>query len=299
VPPELARKALDAVVRALFELSWNEARDRIRSGKVTVNGAVRTDVLFRALEGAEIRMALHAPRARGASLDGAVYVDPHVVVVNKPAGISTVPFEPGEKGTLDESVRRWLARKGSGRERPALGVVHRLDKETSGLLVFTRTWLAKKSLTAQFRAHSVERRYLALALGRVAPGTIRSHLVPDRGDGLRGSRPPRGGDEGQLAVTHVEVLERFARATLVACTLETGRTHQIRIHLSEASHPLVGERVYVRRYTGPTFPAPRLMLHAARLGFVHPKTGEKMAWEQEPPKDFEETRERLRREGHG
>jgi 23S rRNA pseudouridine1911/1915/1917 synthase len=219
--------------------------------------------------------------------------------VNKPAGVSTIPYEEGERGTLDEWVRAWLARQASTKgSRPPLGVVHRLDKETSGLIVFTRSWLAKKSLTSQFRAHTVERRYLGIAHGRVTPRTIRSHLMVDRGDGLRGSlRGGRrgGSDEGQLAVTHVEVLEELSGATLVACVLETGRTHQIRIHMSEAGHPLVGERVYVRGFSDPLLPAPRLMLHAARLGFEHPKTEAHVAWEQQPPRDFQETLARLRR----
>jgi 23S rRNA pseudouridine1911/1915/1917 synthase len=118
--------------------------------------------------------------------------------------------------------------------------------------------------------------------------------MANRGDGLRGSLRG-GGQQGQLAVTHVEALEPLRGATLVACVLETGRTHQIRIHLSEAGHPVVGERVYVRGREEGLLPAPRLMLHAARLGFVHPKTEEQVVWERGAPEDFEETLGRLRR----
>jgi 23S rRNA pseudouridine1911/1915/1917 synthase len=304
VPAELDRRALDAVVRALFSLSWNEARDRIRGGKVTVNGATRADPLFRVRQGAEVALRMRAPRAGRERLpDSAVVdVDAHLVVVDKPAGISTVPYEPDDKGTLEELVRAWLSTHAARddrerRLRPALGVVHRLDKETSGLIVFTRSWLAKKSLASQFRSHSVVRRYLAIANGKVASTTIRSRLVQNRGDGLRGSL--RGGgkraEEGQLAITHVEALEPLDGATLIACELETGRTHQIRIHLSESGHPIVGERVYVRGLDQPLVPAPRLMLHAAKLGFVHPKTGESLEWERPAPGDFEETLGRLRR----
>jgi 23S rRNA pseudouridine1911/1915/1917 synthase len=304
VPAELGRKPLDAVVRALFGLSWNEARARIRTGKVAVNGAIRTEPIFRVLGGAEVALSMHAPRVRPELLprNAVVFVDAHVVVVDKPAAVSTVPFEEGEKGALDERVRLWLSRnapRGDRGVRPSLGVVHRLDKETSGLIVFARTWLAKQSLASQFRAHTTERRYLAIAHGRVASRTFRSRLTENRGDGLRGShRGSPGNREGQLAVTHVEALEHLPvppEATLVACVLETGRTHQIRIHLSEAGHPIVGERVYVRGYEGPLVAAPRLMLHAARLGFDHPKTGERVCWEREPPADFEETLGRLRR----
>jgi len=299
VPPELAQKPLDAVVRALFSLSWNEARDHIRTGKIAVNGATRTEPLFRARQGAEIALRMRAPRVRAEHLpDGAVvHVDAHVIVVDKPAGVSTVPYEEKERGTLDERVRFWLAAheaRGKGGARPSLGVVQRLDKETSGLIVFARSWLAKQRLASQFRAHTVLRRYLALAHGSVRSQTFRSRLMANRGDGLRGSLRG-GGQQGQLAVTHVEALEPLKGATLVACVLETGRTHQIRIHLSEAGHPLVGERVYVRGRTEALLPAPRLMLHATKLGFVHPKTEEEVSWDRAPPEDFEETLRRLRR----
>jgi 23S rRNA pseudouridine1911/1915/1917 synthase len=301
VPPELAQKPLDAVVRALFSLSWNEARAHIRTGKIAVNGATRTEPLFRARQGAEIALRMTAPRVRAEHLpdDAVVHVDAHVIVVDKPAGVSTVPYEPGEKGTLDERVRSWLSghaprEEGKRGARPALGVVQRLDKETSGLLVFARSWLAKKSLASQLRAHTVLRRYLAIAHGRVSSGTFRTRLVANRGDGLRGSLKGRSGGEGQVAVTHVEALESLKGATLVACVLETGRTHQIRIHLSEAGHPLVGERVYVRGREEALIAAPRLMLHAEKLGFVHPKTEAEVSWERGAPGDFEETLGRLR-----
>jgi 23S rRNA pseudouridine1911/1915/1917 synthase len=232
-----------------------------------------------------------------------VHADPHVVVVAKPAGVSTVPYE-GQEGasgaredTLEARVRGWIERQAAGRSgRPNLGVVHRLDKETTGLVVFTRTWLAKKSLSGQFRRHTVHRRYLAIAHGHVRAKTFRSVLVPDRGDGLRGSATRSGARaaDSREAITYVEPLETLRGATLVACRLETGRTHQIRIHLSEAGHPLVGERVYVRGYAGPLLEAPRLMLHAAELGFVHPATEREMRWELPMPEDMLTVLERLR-----
>jgi 23S rRNA pseudouridine1911/1915/1917 synthase len=168
-------------------------------------------------------------------------------------------------------------------------------------VVFTRTWLAKKSLSNQFRHHSTHRRYLAIADGDVPTQTIRSHLVENRGDGLRGSveagRPRAIPPGARLAITHVERVEALQGATLIACTLETGRTHQIRIHLSEAGHPLVGERVYIRDAASPSAPiaAPRLMLHAAELGFVHPATERSLRFEEPIPDDMREILERLRR----
>jgi 23S rRNA pseudouridine1911/1915/1917 synthase len=295
-------RALDAVVRTLFDLSWNDARARITTGKVKVGDVVRIDPLFRVRDPSLVTLHMNAPRPRvPALLDGAiVHVDAHVVVVDKPAGVSTVPYDEEETGTLDERVRDWLSNEGRrarGGGRPPLGVVHRLDKDTSGLMVFTRTWLAKESLTQQFRAHTTLRRYLAIAAGEVKSQTIQSDIVPNRGDGLRGShvRGKQAQGQGQRAVTHVKALESLkGGATLIECKLETGRTHQIRIHLSESGHPLVGEKVYIRDYQGEEIRAPRMMLHAAELGFVHPATEEDVRWEKGPPPDFMETLARLR-----
>jgi 23S rRNA pseudouridine1911/1915/1917 synthase len=249
------------------------------------------------VEGQSVEVNERAPKPSAqVPSDLIVHVDAHVVVVRKPAGVSTVPFEERERGTLDELVRRALEKKFPSRgSRPNLGVVHRLDKETSGLVVFTRTWLAKKSLSAQFRAHTVERKYLGIAHGDVPKRTVTSQLVADRGDGLRGSGR---GEGGQRAVTHVQPIEHLGSkldgATLVECRLETGRTHQIRIHLAEMGHPLLGERVYIRDFRGAPIPAPRVMLHAAVLGFVHPATERQVRWEEPPPEDFRGVLERLR-----
>jgi 23S rRNA pseudouridine1911/1915/1917 synthase len=266
---------------------------------VRVGAAVVTDPTARVAAGALVALDERAARPRAAALgeEDVVHADAHVVVVDKPAGVSTVPYDEGDTDTLEARVRRWLDRAGKGGRggRPALGVVHRLDKETSGLVVFTRTWLAKQSLASQFRRHTVHRRYLAIAHGDVRSRTIRSFLLEDRGDGLRGSARGTPGPRAREAVTHVERLEALRGATLVACRLETGRTHQIRIHLSEAGHPIVGERVYVRGFAGPLLEAPRLMLHAAELGFVHPSTGREVRWERPMPDDMRRVLEELRR----
>jgi 23S rRNA pseudouridine1911/1915/1917 synthase len=300
VPKEQAEAKLDAFVRAAFALSWARARDAITSGKVLVDGEVArspTRVMF---EGDVVSLDAGRPRphvARLARLEKSaiVYLDPSVVVIDKPSGISTVPFgdesPDAARETLDALVREILARKADrfgARGRAPLGVVHRIDKETSGLLVFTRTLAAKKHLADQFRTHSTMRRYLAIVHGTLTRQvTYRTTLVENRGDGLRGStRSSRMG--GQLAVTHVEPLEPLVGATLVACRLETGRTHQIRIHLSEAGLPLVGESVYIRDYRGARIPAPRTMLHAYELGFTHPSTEERMQFRRDPPRDFAE-----------
>ena len=297
VTPDLAGP-LDRAVRVLFEASWGKARGWIQAGKVRVGEALVLEATARVAAGDHVTVDERArsPRGQRSELPDAsiLHCDAHVVVVSKPAGISTVPFEGEAEDTLDARVRRWLELKARGASRPNLGVVHRIDKETTGLVVFTRTWLAKQKLAAQFRAHTVHRRYLALAHGAVRSGTSRSYLIENRGDGLRGSARGTAPPNARLAVTHVEVLESLGRASLVACRLETGRTHQIRIHLSESGHPIVGEKVYVRRFGGIPIAAPRLMLHAAELGFEHPVTGQDVSWEEPMPADMQAMLERLR-----
>ncbi len=292
VPAELAGP-VDRVVRNLFDTSWGKARAWIEGGKVRVAGAIVTETTARAAAGAEITLdeTARRPRAQELEDDDVVYADAQVIVVSKPAGLSTVPYDDTETDTLDLRVRGWLERRGLAPRgaRPTLGIVHRIDKETTGLVVFTRTWLAKQALTSQFRHHTVHRRYFAVAHGDVPARTLRSFLLVDRGDGLRGSvrgpsrRPPA---EAREAITHIERLEALAGATLLGCRLETGRTHQIRIHLSESGNPLLGERVYARGYRGVLIEAPRLMLHAAELGFVHPATEREMRWEKPMPDDM-------------
>jgi 23S rRNA pseudouridine1911/1915/1917 synthase len=174
--------------------------------------------------------------------------------------------------------------------------VHRLDKETSGLVVFARTKEAERSLGKQFRAHTIERHYLAVVRGKAKPGRIESTLVPDRGDGRRGSGNAPG--QGKRALTNVRVVEELGEYTLVECRLETGRTHQVRIHLGESGTPICGERVYDRPLHGKPLPdrsqAPRLALHAASLGFQHPATGKWMTWQSPLPKDLKIWLGRLR-----
>jgi 23S rRNA pseudouridine1911/1915/1917 synthase len=303
VPPELDKRPLDAAVRLLGELTWGQARQLIATGKVLLAEEIVTSGTRPVRTGQQISLRLRAPRpavARAMQAESSlvVYVDASVVVVRKPPGMSTIAFgdeSPEDQSrTLDVLVRDVVARRDRIRGRAPLGVVHRLDKTTSGLLVFTRTLAAKKHLSAQFREHSVHRVYQAIAHGQVRASTQRSYLVADRGDGLRGTARP-GAREGQLAITHVEPIEALQGATLVSCRLETGRTHQIRIHLSEAGHPIVGERVYVRGYRDTLLPAGRAMLHAAELGFIHPVTEEELRFSEPPPADFQEMLGLLRR----
>jgi 23S rRNA pseudouridine1911/1915/1917 synthase len=296
-------RTLAEIVRGVLPpgSSWKQARELCKRGKVRRNGALAIDAAQRMAHGDSIEIDLHAPRRREHVLAATalVYVDAQLVVVNKPAGLLTVPFDSTDRNTLVDRLRFLLRRK-FGNTGSELGVVQRLDKDTTGLLVFARTVATKRALQALLRRHDIERRYLALAHGAVQAQRIETHLVADRGDGLRGSHghfrrasgaPPPG---AQRAITHVRPLESFAGASLVECRLETGRQHQIRIHLSEQGHPLLGERVYVRDHEGPLIPAPRPMLHAAVLGFRHPHTGRALYFEQQPPPDFASALQALR-----
>ena len=282
---------LDRLLREKHEgASWAEVRRLIETGKVSVNGNVQRETAVRIPAGAQIELRMATARHReGPRLpQGAiVHVDPHVVVVQKPAGISTVPYDENETGTLDELVRAELGRK----EAP-LGIVHRIDKETSGLVLFARNLAAKLDLKNQFRVHSVRRRYRAIVHGSIQDRTIFSRLVQDRGDGRRGST--NNPTLGRESTTHIFFREALNGATFIECRLETGRTHQIRIHLSEAGHPLVGERVYAKNNPHSSIAAPRLMLHALQLGFRHPATNVELDFEQPLPNDILEVLARLR-----
>jgi len=165
--------------------------------------------------------------------------------------------------------------------------VHRIDKETSGIVVFARTPEAAQHLGRQFRNHSIERVYVAIVRGRPSDGRIESWLVRDRGDGRRGSSSDLQGDR---SVTHIKTIKSLGKLTLVECRLESGRTHQIRIHLGEAGCPLAGESVYDRPIHGRPIAHPsgakRVLLHAAVMGLVHPETGQSMKWESGMPADM-------------
>jgi 23S rRNA pseudouridine1911/1915/1917 synthase len=309
-PDDSLGETLAARVRELAPgTSWSRARELCRSGRVWVDGERATDPARRMAAGERIELRTGAPALPRGPVppEAVVHLDADVAVVRKPAGLLTVPFAKDDRETLLSlarvAIRRLEAAKGTDGNppNPSLRAVQRLDKDTSGLVVFARNVRAQRLLQEQFGEHAVIRRYLALVHGAAADAIYDTLLVPDRGDGLRGSwgvfrsaqeEPPAA---ARNATTHVTVVERLAGATLVACELETGRQHQIRIHLAEAGHPLVGETVYIRGWRGPLLPAPRLMLHAGVLGFVHPRSGRPVRFEDPPPADFAGVLERLRR----
>ena len=323
-----ARQTLAGFLRAKLEgASWSRIQKLVRSRHVMIHGNICTDVARRLQEGEVVKVlpeaAVAPPRADDVRV---VHLDDAVVVVEKPAGLTTTRHAeerdwPARRRqvqpTLDELLPAVVQRLLDGRSRrggaprgapprggdervgprrlPMVRAVHRIDRETSGLLVFARTVPAERILAEQFRAHTTKRRYLAICIGRVEAGTIISHLLRDRGDGRRGSSD---GEEGKRSVTHVVPVEHFGNDfTLVECRLETGRTHQIRIHLAESGHPVCGEKVYSAPRGSEVVDrsqAVRVALHAADLGFVHPVTGEDLQFSSPLPADIVRLIKRLR-----
>jgi 23S rRNA pseudouridine1911/1915/1917 synthase len=229
---------------------------------------------------------------------GILYEDADLSVIDKPAGLVVHPAPGHPDGTLVNGlVHRYGAElaEGTAPERP--GIVHRLDAWTSGVMVVARTERAKRALVAMFQAHDLERSYLAIARGappdRVTLDTLHGRHPRDRKK--FSSRVTRG----KRAVTHLACLERLAGAALLRCTLETGRTHQIRVHCADHGYPLLGDPVYGGRPKDGRLRRAgealgRQALHAAVLGFAHPVTGAPMRFETEPPEDFRRALDALR-----
>jgi 23S rRNA pseudouridine1911/1915/1917 synthase len=289
----------------------------IERRQVLVNGNLCLDPARRVSEKEVVRVTAHAQKKPPDQEQvRIVHLDPHLVVVEKPASITTVRHPEEDdwpqrrkqlQPTLDELLPKLIARQErftAGGERrglrgslPPVRPVHRLDRDTSGLMVFARTVEAERHLGQQFKKHSIHRLYVGIAHGRFQETrTIESHVVRDRGDGRRGSSPLP--DVGKRAVTHVRPLEVLSHYTLLECRLETGRTHQIRIHLAEQGFPLCGEQVYNRKLFGePSVDASgaaRIALHAKELGFVHPTTGINLRFSMPMPADMQKLWERLK-----
>jgi 23S rRNA pseudouridine1911/1915/1917 synthase len=324
VPPEPRTFVATAVQSGLTVLaalrqwlpgaSWSAVRKLLAGRHVLVNGALCLDEARRIKTGETVTVYGPTlgppPSVRDVRL---VWLDREVIVVDKPAGMMTLrhaaerswsPTKKQRQPALDDLLPEIVGLRENS-PAPSRGrlhsvySVHRIDRDTSGLLVFARNPECQQILIGQFRKHTVERTYLAVALGDVAAQTFESFLVEDRGDGKRGSATAKG--EGKRAVTHVRPLERLNGFTLLECRLETGRTHQIRIHLSEVGHPLYGDIKYgdvaAREPSGFQDPIalPRLALHAATLGFVHPTSGKLLRFDSTPPPDFSSLIEHLRR----
>ncbi len=315
-------KALAAAVPEGLALSRSRLQALIVEGAVaTTDGTPLDDARVRLAPGTEIVVTLPAPAPIDAEPEAIpleiVYEDDDLLVIDKPPGLVVHPAPGARDGTLVNALLHHCGGSLSGiggRIRP--GIVHRIDKDTSGLLVVAKTDAAHQGLASQFAAHDLERRYLAVTWG--APDASDPRLANLAGvswepggvlrvEGNIGRHP---GDrkrmavlsvDGKAAVTRARVLERYGpqgapAAALVECRLETGRTHQIRVHLTFTGHPLVGDAVYGRRRgSGLLAGFPRQALHAASLGFRHPGTGAAMRFDAALPEDMAGLVENLRR----
>ncbi|MGI8984115.1 MAG: RluA family pseudouridine synthase [Acidimicrobiales bacterium] len=293
IPPTLDGERLDRVLCLIWDLARSEATDLIASGAVRLGGHAATTRARRVVTGQELEVVLPPAKSTvalagevGGDALAIVHVDDDVIVVDKPAGLVVHPGAGQATGTLAQALLgRFPDLAGTGDpDRP--GIVHRLDKGTSGLLVVARSPAAYTSLVAQLGARTVDRRYLALAVGTVETdaGTVDAPVGRRATDRTRmavvaGGRPAR---------THYRVLARYAEpaeATMLECRLETGRTHQVRVHLAAIGHPVVGDS----RYGGGrrTIPVDRPFLHAAELAFDHPTSGGRCRFESPLPSDLE------------
>jgi 23S rRNA pseudouridine1911/1915/1917 synthase len=286
---------LDVVlIRAYPGLSRRKAREVIEKGQVTVDGATSLDA-GRPLAGTErIEWDANRPaRRRARSSLPLLHEDAHVLIVDKPAGLLSVPSSPDavDEDTVLARVRDYVRHLRP--RRPYVGLVHRLDRDTSGALAFALDPETRAALRALFRHHRIERRYSALVTG-VPPGErgeVNLALRDDYEAGRRGVARP--GEAGRKAITRWRVIERFPGAALLEVELETGRQHQIRVHLAHVGLPVLGDSVYGRDASSPVR-VRRQMLHARGLGFAHPGTGQTLRVESPLAPDFERALAALR-----
>ena len=294
VPSDLAGLRFDqALARLVPQHSRSRLKDWIDAGRVTLDGAIAEGK--RRLSGGErivieaVQDALAVADAPQAIEVAIVHEDDAIIVVDKPPGLVVHPGSGNRDGTLLNALLHHAPQLAA---LPRAGIVHRLDKDTSGLLVVAKTAIAQTDLVRQLQARTVEREYIALVHGNVSRAiTIDAPI----------GRHPRVRTtmavvaRGRPARTHVKPLERYGAATLVQCTLETGRTHQIRVHLAAIDHPLVGDPAYGRRRGSAALPAfHRQALHAIRLAFIHPETKKRRQWETSMPDDMERLVSQLR-----
>ncbi len=291
VPVECAGWRLDAALAKLFpEHSRSRLQGWLKQGLIRLDGS-EAESKRKVYGGERIDFDASAavpsaPTIADAAEDIAlnvVFEDEHLIVIDKPAGLVVHPGNGNASGTLMNALLHYAPQLAG---IPRAGIVHRLDKDTSGLLVVARTLTAQTDLVRQMQARSVQRHYLALVLGTVErDGTVDAPLGRHAVQRTKMAIVRAGGKEAR---THFAVLQRFAKATLLECRLETGRTHQIRVHLTSIKHPLAGDAVYGKTKSGDARldAFPRQALHAWRLALRHPATGAEMAWESALPTDF-------------
>jgi 23S rRNA pseudouridine1911/1915/1917 synthase len=290
---------LDKFVKAKHQdLSWRQVRDAIEKGQVTVEGRVQKDPGLDVSSGEAIELNLNRPaQSRARAAFDILHEDDHIIVLNKPAGLLSIPSSPeagNSEDTVLKRVREYIAFKRG--HKSYVGMLHRLDRDTSGSLAVALSKDAHAAGRELFKEHRFERHYLAIVQGIPDPpsGTIKARISSGYRDGRR--KLVEDYQAGLDAATDYRVLERLNGAALLELRLHTGRQHQIRLHLEQLGHPLIGERVYSgHQAIGPSgSSAKRNMLHAWTLAFPHPLTGEQIAVEADPPQDFQKLLARLR-----
>ena len=301
--PEDAGTRLDAFIGYnTDELSRSYAVKLIEKGRVSVNGITVTSKKLAVSEGDVVTVDMPEPELLEATAENIpieiVYEDDDVAVINKIRGMVVHPGPGNESGTLVNAVMYHMGDSLSsinGVIRP--GIVHRIDKDTSGLLMIAKNDKAHESLAAQLKEHSVTREYTALVYDNIKEDELTIDLPIGRDERNR-MRNAVNGSGARNAVTHIKVLERFGKYTLVRAKLETGRTHQIRVHMAYMHHPLVGDELYGPRRQSSKVEGIEVhgqLLHAGTLGFIHPSTGDYLEFHSGLPGVFEQVLEKLRK----
>ena len=291
VPAALDGERIDRVVSLIADISRSDATKLIADGGTEIDGSVVTSGKSRLKEGQTVVVDLDKipvpvlPGPDASVVLDVVYVDDDIIVINKDAGVVVHPASGHGNGTLVNGLLALYPEVATVGQPGRPGIVHRLDSGTTGMMVVARTQRAYDSLVAALQEHEVGREYLALAWGRFDSPTA----TVDAAIGRHPRDPMKMAvvNSGKWARTHLEVQETFndpVEVTLVQCTLETGRTHQIRVHLGAVGHPVVGDSMYGGARSA--LVAPRPMLHARRLTLIHPGSGEEMTFEAELPADM-------------
>lgn len=286
-----------ALAEAIPALSRARIQSLVDAQSLTIAGKTVTDASSKKFEGQPFELRVPAPRPDKAApqdiqLD-VVFEDEHLIIVDKPACLVVHPAAGHLDGTLVNALLHHCKGRLSGIggvQRP--GIVHRIDRDTSGLLVVAKTDKAHEGLAKLFATHDIERCYLAVVAGNPTPpaGTIRTQI--GRSPTNRKKMTVLREGKGKHAVTHFRTVERFKDTALVECRLETGRTHQVRVHMAHIGHPLIGDSTYNNRRKAFKFGPnqsyfDRQALHAVSLGFIHPITGEKLGFESRLPDDIQ------------
>jgi 23S rRNA pseudouridine1911/1915/1917 synthase len=286
-----------ALAAALPDLSRARIQALIADNALAIGGQLVSDTSSTKFAGSMFVLNIPAPRPDKAEAQAIalniVFEDDHIIVVNKPAGLVVHPAAGHADGTLVNALLHHCRGKLSGIggvQRP--GIVHRIDRDTSGLLVVAKSDKAHEGLAKLFAAHDIERRYLAVVAGHPAPpaGTVSTQIGRHPTNRKKNAVLPDG--KGKHAVTHFRMVEALKKAALVECCLETGRTHQVRVHMAHIGHPLIGDATYNNRQKAFLFGPnqsyfTRQALHAVSLGFIHPITGKKLAFDSALPDDIQ------------